>query len=142
MNLINIQVVEGKAALDYTGPLRVEVFEHEQGFVDEFDELDDVSFHVMIELDNMIIASGRMYEEHPHQYHLGRIVVKQPYRGQGHGKVVVETLVNLAKEKGAHQCVLSSQTHACAFYESCGFIKEGDVYLEQGQPHQWMVHYI
>ncbi|MBS3991797.1 MAG: GNAT family N-acetyltransferase [Erysipelothrix sp.] len=142
MNSINIKFVKGKKAILETGPLRLEVFEQEQGFVDEFDEFDEASIHVIIKHDDQVIASGRMYEEHPGIYHLGRIVVKKEYRASGYGRVVVSQLVEHAKTLNAKQCVLSSQTHACRFYELCGFVKDGPVIYEQNQPHQMMIYNI
>lgn len=139
MSLIKVEVIKGKKAIQITGPLRIEVFEHEQGFVDEFDDFDEASVHAIIYEDKQVIASGRMYEEHPQVYHLGRIVVKKEKRGQGYGQRIVNELVNHAIQQGGKQCVLSSQTHACRFYETCGFRQEGPVYLDQNQPHQWMV---
>jgi predicted GNAT family N-acyltransferase len=139
MSLIKIELIKGKEALSKTGSLRLEVFEQEQGFVDEFDDLDDASIHAILYENDHVIASGRMYEEHPNVYHLGRIVVKKEKRGQRYGQRIVNELVAYAKKQGATQCVLSSQTHACRFYETCGFNQQGPVYLDQNQPHQWMV---
>lgn len=133
-----VEIVKGKSALLKTAQLRTEVFEHEQGFIDEFDDLDHQSVHVIVIENDEVIASGRMYEENLGTYHLGRIVVKKQRRKQGYGALVVQNLLKVAQREGAHQCVLSSQTHACAFYERLGFVKEGPVYDEQGQPHQWM----
>jgi len=138
MSLVNIKFIQGKEAILESGALRIEVFEHEQGFKDEFDELDAASIHIIIKIEDQVIASGRMYEEHPGIYHLGRIVVKKSFRSSGYGRVVVNQLVQHAKEIGANKCVLSSQTHACKFYEHCGFHKVGPIIYDQNQPHQMM----
>lgn len=140
MNSISIKFIKGKSAVSETGPLRLEVFEQEQGFVDEFDELDEASIHVIIKLDELVIASGRMYEEETGIYHLGRIVVKKTYRSLGVGQEVVRQLVDFARTINAKQCVLSSQLHACQFYERCGFKKEGPIIYDQNQPHQMMIY--
>ncbi|PKI85851.1 hypothetical protein MVES1_000553 [Malassezia vespertilionis] len=78
---------------------------------------------------------------------LGRLAISKQLRGQGCGSILVRAaeawlaaaLVKApAAEKAQHvEAVvqLSSQVIAKAFYESLGYAPEGEVYLEEGQPH-------
>lgn len=137
-----LQILHGYEGYKKTSLMRKLVFEQEQGFVDDGDEHDGKSIHMIMVEGEEAVASGRMYLEHPGVYHLGRIVVVKLRRGQGYGQTLVKQLVMYARNQQAQQCVLSSQLHACAFYERLGFSKSGDVYDEQGQPHQWMIKFL
>lgn len=134
-----VQFYVGIEGFLQTISMRKQVFEFEQGFLEGQDDYDCESFHVVIYENDVAIASGRMYLEQPSVYHLGRIVVMPHRRGYGYGKMVVNQLVQHASNLQAHQCVLSSQLQACDFYQKLGFVKSGNVYQEQGQPHQWMI---
>ena len=62
------------------------------------------------------------------------VYVERAWRGKGVGKVVLERLVELAREHGFHKMVLSAfptNTGGMALYERLGFRTVG-VYREQG----------
>jgi predicted GNAT family N-acyltransferase len=70
--------------------------------------------------------------------HIGRMAVRKPWRGQGVGALVMEHLMERARQRGDREVVLSAQTHAVGFYEKFGFVAEGDEYLDCDIPHRDM----
>lgn len=80
---------------------------------------------------------------------IGRIVVDASCRGRGLGRCLLEgaeawitqAIRSLPVPPGTAsvgvQLQLSSQEPVRAFYESLGYAVQGDVYLEEGQPHIW-----
>ncbi|MEK7700375.1 MAG: arsinothricin resistance N-acetyltransferase ArsN1 family A [candidate division NC10 bacterium] len=68
------------------------------------------------------------------------VYVERAWRGKGVGRVVLERLIELAREHGFHKMVLSAfptNTGGMALYEKLGFRTVG-IYREQGQlDGQW-----
>ncbi len=63
------------------------------------------------------------------------VYVEREYRGKGVGRVLLERLIELAREHGFHKMVLSAfptNTGGMALYEKLGFRTVG-IYREQGQ---------
>jgi phosphinothricin acetyltransferase len=69
------------------------------------------------------------------------VYVERAWRGKGVGRVVLERLIELAREHGFHKMVLSAfptNTGGMALYEKLGFRTVG-IYREQGQlDGQWV----
>lgn len=118
--------------------IRMEVFVDEQGFEEEFDDIDDIAFHVVLYKDNIAIATGRTFPKDDNVYKFGRIAVKKAYRGQNFGMKIVEKLEEVVRTQGAKTAVLSSQYHAKDFYEKCGYTVVGEPYLEENVKHIFM----
>ena len=116
--------------------IRKTVFEDEQGFVDEFDEIDnsDNVVHMLLCYDDERIGTCRCYKQNE-EYKIGRVAVLKAYRGKGLG----EKLVRLAEKKiyewGGREVVLSSQVRVQGFYEKLGYVAEGEIYMDQMCPH-------
>lgn len=117
--------------------IREEVFVKEQGFANEFDEIDDRSWHLVLYLDQTPIATGRVYEVDPETYQIGRICVRKPFRGQSVGTYVVKFLCNKAISLGARKAVLLAQLDKQGFYYRIGFRPDpnGEVIMDEGVPH-------
>ncbi len=116
--------------------IRKLVFEQEQGFHDEFDEIDDIAFHLVVETGGKPVACGRIFPAgEPGTYKLGRLAVLKEYRGGGIGALAVASLERKAKELGAERIALSAQCRVRGFYEKLGYVAEGDVYYEEYCPH-------
>jgi predicted GNAT family N-acyltransferase len=136
-----IVINKGRESFDDAAKLREEVFILEQGFIDEFDDIDDIAWHVTLYLDDECIGVGRVFalELQPDEFHIGRLAIKKPYRNKGYGRVIMNELEKIAIANMATRIVLSAQVQALDFYRSCGYKAEGDVYLDQHEPHQKMV---
>ncbi|MDU7338848.1 MAG: GNAT family N-acetyltransferase [Clostridium sp.] len=115
--------------------IRHTVFVEEQGFRNEFDEIDPIAHHIVVYIENTPVATGRVFAGKGEEYIIGRIAVVRPYRGEGFGRIVVENLENQARVLGAKAVMLSAQTQARGFYESLGYDADGEVYLEEHCPH-------
>lgn len=132
-----IQLKQGLTGLTQAIQLREEVFVLEQGYTDEFDEIDEFAWHVLILKDNLGVGVGRAYidKDDPTCYHIGRIAVKAAYRKQSIGTLIMNTLENHIKSLNAKTIVLSAQIQALDFYLSLGYQVSSSTYLDQGQPH-------
>mgnify|MGYP001205337862 FL=1 len=116
--------------------IRFEVFVVEQGVAaeEEIDANDPVSIHAIAWSDGVAAACGRLLPDG----HIGRMAVRKPYRGQGVGAMVMEHLMERARQRGDREVVLSAQTHAVGFYEKFGFTAYGPEYLDCNIPHRDM----
>ena len=117
--------------------IREKVFVEEQGFKNEFDDIDQRSWHVVFLENKEPVATGRTFQSHTDQstYTIGRIAVIKEWRGQGIGSMVVHELEKKAVEQGAEKSELSAQCRARAFYEKLGYEASGDVYMDEECPH-------
>lgn len=121
--------------------IRDAVFTKEQGYAAEIDidDYDEIAFHVIVYQDDQAIATARLIPL-DNAGKIGRVAVLKSHRGQGIGLIMMQALMAKAKELSMTSIELSSQVHAIAFYEKLGFVTEGAVYLEDGEPHIHMVH--
>ena len=119
--------------------LRDLVFVQEQGFTDEFDQLDLISTHYVLFADGEPAAVCRTYwDEQRQQYILGRVAVGQQYRRQGIGGAIVKTAEDYIREQGGKSLHLHAQCRITDFYEAIGYTQYGDIEDDQGCPHIWM----
>jgi len=119
--------------------LRSEVFVVEQNCVFlDMDNKDQVSHHLMGWQENKLVAYARIvpagisYVE----FSIGRIVSSPDVRGQGIGRVLVDKSIQLAYAlHGKGVIRIGAQYYLRGFYESFGFKKAGEIYLEDGIEH-------
>jgi predicted GNAT family N-acyltransferase len=64
--------------------------------------------------------------------------VLKEWRGRGIGSLLLQTLVEKARERGDSEVALAAQVHAVPFYRAHGFVEEGAEYLDAGIPHRDM----
>lgn len=92
--------------------IREEVFVKEQGFVDEFDEQDNKSIHLLISIDNKPVSTGRFFqsvEGNNTKWTIGRFAVMKEYRGTGIGRKTMDVIENKIIENGGKIAELSAQ---------------------------------
>lgn len=119
--------------------IRIDVFIDEQGFVEEFDDIDDIATHFILWDNETPVATCRVFwKDDPDTAVFGRLAVIKSRRGKGLGGVMMQHAERFAKEHGAHRMVLHAQCRAQAFYEKQGFSPFGDQDDEEGCPHIWM----
>ncbi|WP_251373142.1 GNAT family N-acetyltransferase [Polynucleobacter ibericus] len=121
--------------------VRHEVFIQEQGVPAELelDEYDSVAAHALAYFDERCIGTGRLVDLDRGEVQIGRMAVLAPFRNQGVGKLILESLICLAKSQGTESIVLHSQVEAIPFYEKSGFTAQGPTYKEAGIPHRNMI---
>lgn len=124
--------------------LRSEVFVVEQNcvFLDQ-DEKDQYCYHLSLFSDGRLAAYSRLvpagvsYAEAS----IGRVVTSPLFRGTGLGRVLMEQSIQYCEELfGKGDIRIGAQTYALPFYNSLGFVAEGDVYDEDGIEHVEMVY--
>lgn len=122
--------------------IREVVFVEEQGFTDEFDDvdIDNISFHLLLSIEDKPVATGRLYQKDPFRdvYIIGRLAVLSDYRGLNLGSIVLTALEEKAKVCGASAIELSAQCRVQGFYEKHGYVTVGETYLDGDCPHIMM----
>lgn len=115
--------------------IRTEVFVIEQNFQEEFDDIDNNCFFLVMYDDDKPVAMCRYFQVAEDTYAIGRIAVKKEYRGQGLGSEIVGEAEKRLKELGIRYAVLSAQLRAEDFYKKLGYKGEGETYFEEWCEH-------
>ncbi|MGE4548507.1 MAG: GNAT family N-acetyltransferase [Intestinibacillus sp.] len=115
--------------------IRAEVFVNEQGFQEEFDEIDGKSRHVVLYLNGQPAGTARIFWDEKTIMRLGRLALHKSARGGGYGRAVLDACREEARRAGAVRMVLDAQKRAKGFYEACGFVTVGEEFLEEDYPH-------
>ncbi|QXZ08434.1 GNAT family N-acetyltransferase [Comamonas sp. Y33R10-2] len=118
--------------------LRMAVFVREQGVPREIeiDEFDPIARHVVLLNGlNQPVATGRLVSDAPGVARIGRMAVERSVRGGRWGRMVLDSLVAAARDRGDKEVVLHAQRHAEMFYLRAGFTPVGEPYEEAGIPH-------
>ena len=122
-------------------PLREKVFVHEQGvpLEEEWDEWDASSEHaIAFAASGQPVGTGRLLPQTDfarQEARIGRMAVLKPWRGRGVGAALLAALVELAASRGVQTIVLHAQIQAADFYRCCGFVAEGEAFMEAGIAH-------
>jgi predicted GNAT family N-acyltransferase len=119
--------------------LRLRVFAGEQG-VDrtaEVDGLDEEATHIVAVRRGEVVATCRLRFPRG-RCKLERMVVERNLRQTGIGTELLGEAERVAVRHGASEVVLHAQQRVEAFYAACGYVAEGDVFLEEGIPHLQM----
>lgn len=113
--------------------IREQVFIQEQGIApeDEWDDLDATVLHFIVYDREQPIATARLLPQHS----VGRVAVLVPYRKRGIGKILMEHIIDYARQQNLPYLKLSAQTYVTAFYEVLGFVVQGEEYLDCSIPH-------
>ena len=117
--------------------IRIEVFMKEQGFENEFDETDTISYHIVAFDEGKPIGTCRFFKENDH-FTIGRVAVLKEYRNQHIGILLLESAENEIKKLNGNLIVVHAQVRICAFYEKQGYIQFGQIDDDEGVPHMWM----
>ena len=114
--------------------IREQVFIKEQGFQNEFDDIDARSWHLVIYDYHTPIGCARMYDENGVVI-FGRIAVIKEKRHKHLGSYILHELEKKARELGYLEAMLSAQVNAKAFYEKNGYVAYAEEYLDEFCPH-------
>lgn len=137
---MTITVLPVASAADWEAAMavRLEVFVEEQGVPAslEMDALDATARHwVALDADGAVVGTARAVVRDDGTWKIGRVAVRQPWRGRGVGAAVMRTIMRDLVAVGAPGAYLESQTHAATFYAKLGFAADGEEFLEAGIPH-------
>jgi predicted GNAT family N-acyltransferase len=117
--------------------IRHEVFVVEQQVPEELelDAMDAQCIHaVAYDAAGAGVATGRLLPD----AHIGRMAVRKTVRGSGVGGALLTKLIEVARQRGDLEVVLSAQVQAEPFYLRHGFVREGAEYLDAGIVHVTM----
>lgn len=123
--------------------LRSEIFVVEQNCVyQDLDFKDQQALHLLGLKNNKIIGYTRIFK--PGDYFdnasIGRVVIDKSERKYGYGHLLMEASIKVIyKNFKTNKITISAQLYLKNFYETHGFIKLGEVYLEDGIPHIKMI---
>jgi len=119
--------------------LRSEVFVVEQNCVyQDIDGKDEKAIHIIGEFEGQTVAYCRIFDKGGYfdQASIGRVIVKENFRDRKWGHhLIKEAIVAIQKHFGESQITISAQLYLKKFYESHGFVKTSEEYLEDGIPH-------
>lgn len=119
--------------------VRKKVFVQEQGFCDEFDEIDKTAFHLVAYDGERPIAVCRFFNDAQSDIFLiGRLAVLKDYRAQHLGAQILKEAETAVKSLGGKAVKLHSQEQALGFYEKQGYKICSEMEYEEHCPHYWM----
>lgn len=114
--------------------IREKVFVEEQGFENEFDDIDSTCLHLVIFQNHQPVGCARMFDDQGEMI-LGRIAVLKEYRHLHLGSYILQCLENKAKELKYTRVILSAQVRASHFYLKNDYEAYGEEYLDEYCPH-------
>lgn len=125
--------------------LRQKVFIVEQNcpYLD-CDDKDQNAFHILgYNNAGQMLASCRLLDagvSYPHYVSIGRVVTDPSIRQTGEGRhLMTFALTEMERIFPGKPIKISSQSYIAHFYESFGFYKTGEPYLEDDIPHIAMI---
>lgn len=119
--------------------LRSEVFVVEQNCVyQDIDGKDEKALHLVGSIEGFIGVYSRLFA--PGDYFdkasIGRVVISPKLRDRKFGHTLMqEAIEGIKKAFGTGEITISAQLYLKKFYESHGFVQEGETYLEDDIPH-------
>lgn len=119
--------------------VRQTVFVDEQGFKDEFDDIDEIATHLVAYDNDKPIATCRFFwSDERNAYLIGRLAVVKDYRGKALGALMIAKAEELIKANGGRTVELHSQEQAMGFYQKQGYSVCSEMEYEEHCPHYWM----
>ena len=136
--MVDVRVGNWEALGTPARAIRNAVFIEEQKIPVEM-EWDDADAHcvhaVAFNRFGLPLATGRLLRAAPLVARIGRMASIQAVRGSGVGRLVLDALMQAARERGDRELRLHAQTNAHFFYTRAGFTPVGLVFEEAGIPH-------
>ncbi|WP_455524494.1 GNAT family N-acetyltransferase [Holdemanella biformis] len=117
--------------------IRIKVFIKEQGFKNEFDDIDQISSHIVVFDETKPVGTCRFFKENNH-YTIGRVAVLKEYRNQHIGNLLLKSAEKEIKKLNGDLIVVHAQVRVSPFYENQGYIQFGQIDDDEGVPHMWM----
>ena len=119
--------------------LRSEIFVVEQNCVYlDLDGKDKVALHLLGAFEGKIVAYSRLFKPGISfdNASIGRVVVDANFRNRKWGHDLMrEAIAGIQQHFGASQITIGAQLYLKKFYESHGFEKTSEMYLEDDIPH-------
>lgn len=107
------------------------------------DHKDSEALHCVGRKAGKIAAYTRIFDmnkAYPGYLSIGRVVVSPEFRSSGCGKQIMEYSIAQCRSLfGQHPIKIGAQCYLDKFYRDLGFVKHGEMYMEDGIPHQIMI---
>ena len=109
--------------LAHAREIRKQIFFDEQGIPLHLveDELNEKAVHVLIYIDKEPMATARMFIDDNNEGVIARVAILTSYRGEGHGKLLVEELIKIAHQLKLRRLTLKPHEYLEKFYSELGF---------------------
>jgi predicted GNAT family N-acyltransferase len=141
---ITIKVVTYIEELNSIQSIRKKVFQEEQGVISklEFDGLDATAIHLLAYLDDKPVGTSRIRRLDRQTAKIERLAVLPAARGQGIGKKLMETALEVITNQNYQTVSIHAQEYIKELYEQLGFIQIGNRFEEAGIPHVKMIKHL
>jgi|SRR5215217_2219596 len=122
--------------------LRREVFVWEQNVPEEeeHDAYDMTAAHYVAVVEGEVVGTLRVIAL-PEHIKIGRVAVRQAFRGRGVARQLMEKAMEDARARGEERFYLTSQSDKLGLYEKLGFVAFGPEFTDGGMPHRAMRTY-
>lgn len=105
----------------------------------ELDDFDDATTHYIGFISDRATTTARVHIMDTGNWHVQRVATLPEERGKGYSSVIMNAIIDDAKEAGAPQIELSAQLERRSFYEKFGFKAVGDTFMDAGIEHIEMI---
>lgn len=122
---------------EHAARIRIAVFMEEQGFLQEFDDIDGICSHLVGYDGQAAVATCRIWQSEK-DWHVGRLAVIKEHRGTGLGAQMLGAAEQFVKAQGGTSLTLHAQCRAEAFYTRCGYLPFGEIDDDEGVLHVHM----
>jgi len=96
----------------------------------ELDEFDPSASHALAYQGERCIGTARLVHLGNGQAQIGRMAVSKALRGGNLGRMVMDALTDVARQRGDQQIILHAQCSAEPFYRRLGFKAHGEVFQD------------
>lgn len=122
--------------------LRREVFVWEQKVPEEeeHDADDMTATHFVAIAEGEVVGTLRLIDK-PEHVKIGRVAVRQSFRGHGIAKQMMAAAMDHARAQGRDRFYLTAQSDKLGMYEKLGFAAFGPEFQDGGMPHRAMRSY-
>jgi N-acetylglutamate synthase-like GNAT family acetyltransferase len=103
------------------------------------DELEYSAINAYIELNDKIVACGRLQDNSHGVGQIRYMAVNSNYQGKGLGKLIVTTLEQEAKRMQISTIELQARDNAIKFYENCGYVIKEKSFLLWDQIQHYLM---
>ncbi|MCP3968650.1 MAG: GNAT family N-acetyltransferase [Lentisphaerae bacterium] len=132
-NGLNLIVTDFESMQKEIEGIRTEVFVIEQNVPVELemDGFDKDCVHVVVFDEKEPVATARLLPDG----HIGRVAVRKKWRKLGIGKLIMQKLIDAARESNFDEIIVSAQCRVEEFYQKLGFTSFGEVYDDANIDH-------
>ncbi len=119
--------------------IRTKVFIEEQGFVNEFEDLDyKINHLVMFDNKKPVGVCRYFFDKEKNIWIFGRLAIIKEYRGKNLGSQILKEAEEYIKKENGKEIHLHAQIAAKEFYLKSGYQICSKVDYDENCPHFWM----